>query len=53
MPQEFRGRSLGIFVGIMIVATALTICGTYYALSVMYRSDPLYKQGGSNPAQQN
>jgi len=33
MAQEFRGQSLGIFVGIIIVATALTIWGTYYVLT--------------------
>jgi hypothetical protein len=46
-------RSIVIFVIVMIVATALTIEGTYYALKtfVFDANDPIVKAGGLSPDQ--
>lgn len=53
MLGEFSKRDVVIAVIILIVATALTIEGTYYVLRsyVMSRPDPLYQQGGLKPNQ--
>jgi hypothetical protein len=50
---EFSKRDVVIAVITLIVATALTIEGTYYVLRsyVMSRPDPLYQQGGLKPNQ--
>jgi hypothetical protein len=50
---DFSKRDVVIAVITLIVATALTIEGTYYVLRsyVMSRPDPLYQQGGLKPNQ--
>jgi hypothetical protein len=54
MAREFSRRSIGLFVAGMLVATVLTVMGTY---SVLHRfvldnpADPLTKAGGLRPNQ--
>jgi hypothetical protein len=50
---KFSKRDVVIGVVVLIVASALTIEGTYYVLHgyVMSRPDPLYQQGGLKPSQ--
>jgi hypothetical protein len=50
---KFSKRDVVIGVVALIVASALTIEGTYYVLHgyVMSRPDPLYQQGGLRPSQ--
>jgi hypothetical protein len=54
MADGLTKRDIIIGVIILIVATALTIEGTYYVLRayVMYRQDPIYRQGGLKSGQQ-
>jgi hypothetical protein len=51
---EFTKRDIIIGLIVVIVATSLTIEGTYYVLRIftMYRQDPLYIRGGLKPGQQ-
>jgi hypothetical protein len=53
MAQDLSRRSIALLVVAMIVATGLTIWGTWFILHayVMARPDPLYKQGGLAPGQ--
>jgi hypothetical protein len=52
---EFSKRSIIIFIIVMIVATVLTVEGTYYALKTFVlenpNDDPITKSGGLTPAQ--
>ena len=52
--DEFSRRSIVIFVIVMIVATALTVEGTYYALKTFVfddANDPIVRSGGLSPGQ--
>jgi flagellar basal body-associated protein FliL len=54
MMDEFSKRSIIIFIIVMIVATALTVEGTYYALKTFIfddANDPLVEAGGLSPDQ--
>jgi hypothetical protein len=54
MMVEFSRRSIVIFLIVMIVATALTVEGTYYALKTFVfddANDPMVKAGGLSPGQ--
>jgi hypothetical protein len=54
MAQEFSRRSIAAFIAAMLVATVLTVMGTF---SVLHRfvldnpADPLTKTGGLRPGQ--
>ena len=51
---DFSKRSIIIFIIFMIVATALTVEGTYYAVKTFIfddANDPLVKAGGLSPVQ--
>jgi hypothetical protein len=54
MTYEFSKRSIIIFIIVMIVATALTVEGTYYAVKTFIfddANDPLVEAGGLSPDQ--
>jgi hypothetical protein len=54
MAQEFSKRSITAFIAGMIVATILTLMGTYYVLHTFLLddlADPLARAGGLKPSQ--
>ena len=54
MAQEFSRRSIAGFVAGMVVATVLTVMGTFYVLHRFVLdnpTDPLTKAGGLRPGQ--
>jgi hypothetical protein len=53
MAQDLSRRSIALLIVAMIVATGVTIWGTWSVLHtyVMTRPDPLYKAGGLTPGQ--
>ena len=54
MAQEFSRRSIAVFVAGMVVATVLTVMGTFYVLHRFVLdnpADPLTKAGGLRPAE--
>ena len=54
MAQHFSGRSIAGFVIGMVVATVLTVMGTYYVLHRFVLdnpADPLTRAGGLRPGQ--
>jgi hypothetical protein len=54
MAQEFSRRSIAGFVAGMLVATVLTVMGTFYVLHRFVLdnpADPLTKAGGLRPSQ--
>jgi hypothetical protein len=53
MATEFSRRLIAVFAVAMVVATGLTIWGTWFVLHayVMERPDPLYRAGGLTPNQ--
>ena len=54
MAQEFSRRSIAGFVAGMLVATVLTVMGTYYVLHRFVLdnpADPLTRAGGLRPSQ--
>ena len=54
MAQEFSRRSIAGFVAGMVVATVLTVMGTFYVLHRFVLdnpSDPLTRAGGLRPSQ--
>ena len=54
MAQQYGRRSIAAFVAGMVVATVLTVMGTYYVLHRFVLdnpADPLTKAGGLRPSQ--
>jgi hypothetical protein len=54
MAQQFSRRSIAAFVAGLVVATILTVMGTYYVLHRFVLdnpADPLTKAGGLQPSQ--
>jgi hypothetical protein len=55
MTVEFSKRSIFIFIIVMIVATVLTVEGTYYVLKIFVLdnpNDPITTAGGLTPEQE-
>jgi hypothetical protein len=53
MARDLNRQSIALLIAAMIVATGVTIWGTWFVLHtyVMARPDPLYKAGGLSPSQ--